>query len=103
MKKVTRNIKIIAIQPNDHKDFFIYLDFSGQREFVMAHRHNGILYKILRDGIFVDDFKRLNLSQLNSIIKGPNSKRRSESAKSVINHLEKVIDSFLDEREMICA
>lgn len=101
MKKAIKNVKIIAIKPDDRNDIFIYLDFSGQREFVMAHRHNGILYKILKNGISVEDFNRMNLSRLNSKIKGPNRKRRSESVKSVINHLKKVVESYLDERRVI--
>ena len=41
-----------------HVWFDIYLEFSGQREYLTSHRYNSRLYKVLKDGIYLDDFRR---------------------------------------------
>ena len=105
MKNLNRNIKVIAVNNNNNDGFNIYLDFSGQREFLVYHRHNGILYNILKDGVVVDDFKRMDTGKIKtaSLHKGPNKRRHSENTKGVVNHLIKVIDEYIEERELICA
>ena len=88
MKNLNRNIKVVAVNLDKYDGFNIYLDFSGQREFLVFHRHNGILYNLLKDGVIVDDFKRLNISKINvnSLHKGRNKRRHSESANGVVKH-----------------
>ena len=41
MKKNNRNIRVCAVNNGNRDGFNIYLDFSGQREYLIYHRHNG--------------------------------------------------------------
>lgn len=81
MKNQERRIKVVAV--NNYKvesKFDIYLEFSGHREWLMMHRHSGILYGILKDGISLNELRR---------IRGQNQKR--------VQYLIKVIDEYLSE------
>lgn len=59
MKNSDRGIRVFAV--NNYKvsnKFDIYLDFSGQREWLMMHRHNGAIFNILKDGIQLSELRR---------------------------------------------
>lgn len=60
MKNPDRGVRVVAIN-NDkvYSKFDIYLEFSGRREWLMIHRHNGILFKILQHGISLGELRRL--------------------------------------------
>jgi len=53
------NIKVVGVNNYKQSGFDIYLNFSGRRELLMWHRHNGLLYDILRNGIRLNDLRRL--------------------------------------------
>jgi len=53
-----RNVKIHAVNDGANDGFNIFVDFSGRREFLMHHRHNGLLYAILKDGIRLEALRR---------------------------------------------
>ncbi len=96
MKKNNRNIKVYAVNHGRKNGFNIYLDFSGRREYLIYHRHNGILYNLLKDGVSVDDVKRWTPSSLGCVRRG-----RSSAAKicRVVGHLVTVIDDYMVDRE----
>ena len=58
MKNGARNVRIIAVNAAGKHGFDIFLDFSGQREYLMSHRHNGPLYSMLCDGAPLDEVRR---------------------------------------------
>ena len=83
MKNPERNIKVYAV--NNYKvdnKFDIYLEFSGQREWLMMHRHSGILFGILKNGARLDDLRR---------IRGRDQKH--------VKYLLRVIDEYLEEEK----
>lgn len=54
-----KNIRAYALSRNtEDGSFDIYLDFSGQREYLVTHRENHHLYGLLRHGICIDDIER---------------------------------------------
>lgn len=55
-----RGVMVVAENNGSARGFNIYLDFSGQREFLMWHRHNGFLFNLLRHGRRVSDLRRLS-------------------------------------------
>lgn len=88
----TRNIRVIA-ENNGNKDGFnIYLNFSGQQEFVVSHRHNALLYSLMCNGIHLDDLRRWK----------PKASQRKVNRQLVnmVHHSLKVIDDYLADRLM---
>lgn len=59
MSNPDRGVRVFA-KNNDkiHGKFDIYLDFSGQHEWLMLYRHNGIIFNILKDGVPLADLRR---------------------------------------------
>lgn len=83
MKNPERSIRVIAV--NNYKvesKFDIYLDFSGQREWLMMHRHSGLLFGLLRNGVSLAELRR---------IRGRDQK--------IVKYLLKVIDEYLEEEK----
>lgn len=94
MKKAisTRNVRVFA-ENNGNKDgFSIYLNFSGQQEFVVYHRHNALLYSLLCDGVYLDDLRRWK----------PKASKRQVNRQLVnlVSHSLKVIDDYITERQI---
>ncbi len=58
MKRYNRNILVFTENNDDQHGFNIYLDFSGKREYLYTHRHNGAMYCMLKDGIRLTDLQR---------------------------------------------
>ena len=82
MKGQENRIKVFAV--NNYKvesRFDIYLEFSGRREWLMMHRHSGILYNLLRNGVTLGELRRF---------KGRDQNR--------VQYLIRVIDEYLEDR-----
>lgn len=94
--KSNRNLKVIAINNGNKDGFNIYLDFSGQREYLMHHRNNSRLYAMLKDGVVIADIRRRKPSCVNR-----RCDRRYSSADlyEKLNYLVSVIDSYIFTRE----
>ena len=83
------NIKVIAENNGRNPGFFIFIDFSGQRECLMYHRHCGLLYKELKDGMNLGEMKRWKA----------NARRRSsKKLERMMDHLNKVVNEYITER-----
>lgn len=55
-----RGVRVFAVNNEKvHSKFDIYLEFSGQREWLMMYRHNGIIFNMLKDGMPLSDLRRL--------------------------------------------
>lgn len=81
MKNPDRGVRVIAVNNyNFESRFDIYLEFSGKREWLMVHRHNGILYRMLRNGISLAELRKI-----------------SGRDKGRVQYLIRVIDEYLDE------
>ena len=97
MKKqnqVIRNLSVVAVNNSNRPGFDIYLVFSGHREFLIHHRHNGQLYILLKDGIRFDSLYRM----LN------NRMFKAKVFHNVVSYLIKVIDDYLKfEHEAACS
>lgn len=100
MKRYERNIRVIAINEDVQSGFNIYLEFSGKREYLVTHRHNGALYGLLKDGIRVADMQRLlyGSCKLQSI----NDYRvyffPTKQLRNSMRHLMIVIDEYITDR-----
>ena len=91
-----RNLRIFA-ENNEGKDgFHIILEFSGQREYLMSHRHNGLLYNYLKDGVDMADVRRLTPGKIGKDVAGKDGAGRLYEK---VHHLVAVIDSYMIERE----
>lgn len=83
MKNPDKGVRVIAV--NNYKvesRFDIYLEFSGKREWLMMHRHNGFLYNRLKNGMTLGEIRRLT-----------GRERRG------FKYLLAVIDEYLEDRE----
>ena len=58
LNKYPRNVQIFAVNAGNRSGFNIYISLSGQCEFLYYHRHNGLLYKILEKGIYIETLYR---------------------------------------------
>ena len=81
MRNPDSSVRVIAVNNAKVKSKFdIYLDFSGQREWLMMHRHNGILFNMLRNGVSLGNLRRM---------KGNDQSR--------VRYLVRVIDEYLED------
>ena len=105
-----KNIRIIAINSTDSMGnplpgFDIYLDFSGKREKIDHHKHNGLLYAVLKDGMSLDQFRRMRPDQLRTYCRRTNSKQsrsRLDKLSKMIKNLLSVVDTYLVKRTVEC-
>ena len=100
MKKIYRNIRVLAVNNGNRRGFNVYVEFSGQREYLMTHRHNGPMFMLLKDGISYADIKRCNPDKVLAL--SPAWKGRKDSVKvgNMIRHLQRTIDEYLVDREI---
>jgi hypothetical protein len=91
MKKsnAIRNVKVLAVNNENKAGFSIFLDFSGQQKFVMHHRHNGLIYQLLCEGIYLDDLRRWKPKPAHRHVNG--------RLVNMVSHLLKVIDEYITE------
>lgn len=76
-------IKVFAV--NNYKvwsKFDIYLEFQGRREWLMMHRHDGVLYDLMRNGISLRELRQ-----------------QTGFRKEKVKYILKVIDEYLEEQE----
>lgn len=97
MNKTTRNVSIAAVNNGQEHGFHIYLDFSGRREYLAYHRHNGLLYGLLKDGIHVDTLRRWSPAANRHI---PRNFTGDKRLRSMVKHLLAVVDDYIMEREV---
>lgn len=100
MKNAEKNIKVIAENNENKSGFSIYLDFSGQRELIVLHRYNGILYNILKDGVALRDINRKKPIRLFQDRYGRRMRRATAEFDNMMNHLRLVINDYITYREV---
>lgn len=57
-KKMIRNVRLIADGSIGQDWFDIYIDFGGNREYLMAHRQNARLFSLLKSGVSINELER---------------------------------------------
>ena len=103
MKRYNRNIMVFAENNANRCGFNVYLVFSGQREYLFTHRHNGPMYSVLKDGVRLADMQRgvreMNIPTLCGRRGGiPVTKQLRNS----MRYLMVMIDEYITDREQ-CA
>lgn len=98
MKKYSRNVKVRAENQDACRGFNIFLECSGQKEYLMTHRHNGLLFAILKDGVVVDDLRRWRPADWRGCTNNQYEKRNSSKVYAMLGHLLCVIDEYMLER-----
>ncbi len=99
MKKMNNNVWLFVENRDCQDGFNIYLDFSGQREYLMSHRHNGFLYNMLKDGMRLADLQRLRGSKaLSSQFYRKYGVYRGNALDSTLCHLLNVVDEYMTEK-----
>ncbi len=93
-----RNMRIQIAKKHEY-GFNVYLDFSGQREYVITHRKNDMLYFLLKDGVVVSDLRNITMRELSGRLKMSITSRSVKKAANSLNHLMNVIDDYLTYRD----
>ncbi len=53
-----KNAKLFAVEKED-RGFDVYLDLSGDAAYLMSHRSNPFVYRLLAEGVYLSDLERL--------------------------------------------
>ena len=93
--KENRNVRVLAKKSNKTEWFDIYLVFSGQEEYLMSHRSHNDLYDSLKEGVSSEEIRRNRTSG----VKRWNNQKRHGARIGMIDHLLKVIDDYIMERD----
>lgn len=102
-KGYNRNILVFAENNGTSRGFNIYLDFSGQREYLLTHRHNGAIFKILENGIRLPDLERGIRDMNMQLLSGRRSRiTLTNQLQKNLSFLLTVIDEYITDREQ-CA
>lgn len=102
MKKGNRNIKVVAENIKNENGFNIYLVFSGKKEYLMQHRHNGLLYGFIKDGVCIEDIRRWSRGE-QIPVKGATRRRSGQTFHRLdksIRYLLANADKYIQEREV---
>lgn len=101
MRKENRNIRILAENNGNSDGFNIYMEFSGQREYLMFHRHSGLLYGLLKDGMALSDLRRWKVPKISRRTGRSHQTRRSDKLKNSVGHLLAAVDDYMLERNTV--
>lgn len=112
MNRKNRNVKVIAKGSRRKGWFDIYIDFSGRQEYLMSHRKNEYLFRLLKVGVGIEEVER-NMQKLVSSVslsgcrymKGRNNprlkrrKNQSRKLENSVDHLLTVVNEYICEDE----
>lgn len=98
MKKENRNTRILAENNGNSDGFNVYLEFSGQREYLMFHRYSGLLYGLIKDGMALSDLRRWRAPKISRGASRGDQLRRSARLKNSVDHLLDAVDDYMLER-----
>ena len=100
MKRYSRDTLVFAENNGNQSGFNVYLEFSGKREYIFTHRHNGVMYNMLKDGICIGDLKR-GIRDMNPSLLSRNRIYVSDTKQlwNSMRYLVVVIDEYIDYRE----
>ena len=99
MKNMNANVWLVVENRYRQDGFNIYLDFSGRREYLMSHRHNGLLYNMLKDGMRLTDLQRLRGNKaLSAKFYRRYGVYHGNVLDSMVCHLLDVVDEYMMEK-----
>jgi hypothetical protein len=79
------NLKLFAVNEKEGQ-LDLYLSFSGgSMSYLTSHRYSGLLWLLLKDGTNLDQLRRLK----------PSDSPRTQKTYETVQHLLKIVDSFL--------
>ena len=84
------SLKLLAVNNGNISGFNIFLEFSGQQVFIAYHRHNGLLYSLLSNGITLGDLRRWKP-------KKTYPRKSVHRLCNTVKHLLRVTDEYLSE------
>ena len=94
------DIRVFAVKNKSKSGINIYLDFSGQREYVMTRRSNYILYNVLKDGRNLAELRRMrSVVRLSGSERTKSIRTTSARAERSLRFLLKCIDEYLFDRD----
>ncbi len=106
-KRFQHNVRLKALTSDSNEGFDVYVDYSGNREYLMHHRHNEILFSKLKDGIAINELERCKQRLVaDACISGRMSrlktrKNYSQKIENSINHLINVANEYLEDMEQV--
>ena len=89
-----KNTYVYAKNCENGNGFNVYLDLSGQTEFVYWHRNNFFLYNILKDGIQLEELRKRRRSI--RIKNRYQSRKYSAKRERMLEHLIAVLDEYIE-------
>ncbi len=102
-----KNIRVFAenasINGTELSGFNIILDFSGERHFVCWHRHDGMLYMLLKDGVRVEELRRMTARQLSGRCTGGrySQKKKTDHLIKSVARLSLIVSEYITEYETL--
>ena len=96
MMKRQNRITLYAKNAEGRDGFHLYLDFSGQREYLMTHRGNTAIYQLLKDGLSLAALRRMTPAELHA--KSFRRKHWNKTQNS-LNHILLVADDYIADRQ----
>lgn len=104
-----KNMRLIVEGSTEWEWFDIYIDFSGNREYLMPHRPNILLFNLLRGGVTLGELERNMWKMVSDVSlsgkrfkKGqtnPRLKYRKNQARKLENsvgHLINVVNEYIE-------
>lgn len=82
-----KNVRIFATSRYSRDGINLYIDFSGQREYIMSYRYSRDLYKCLKKGIALEDLRAMG--------RGRHDTRNGQTTAHAAKHIAKVADDFI--------
>ena len=103
MKRYSRNILVVAENNGNQDGFNVYLVFSGHREYLFTHRHNGPMFVMLKDGIRLADLQRsVRTMNIQCLCGRRMSIAAARHLLGSMRYLLVVIDEYIEDRDQ-CA
>ena len=105
--KYKYNVSLTAKRNEKFSGFDIYINYLGNSEYLMHHRHNEILFSKLKDGIAINELERCKQRLVTDVcISGRMSrlktrKNYSQKIENSINHLINVANEYLEDMEQV--
>lgn len=99
MKNMKESVRILAENRGSVHGFDVWLDFSGRREYLVFHRHNGLLYEALKDGVSLAELRRKRPLSSPCGLSRRQKRRRITWLQDPVDHLLLVAEDYIKGRE----
>lgn len=83
-----KNVRIFATSRFERDGINLYIDFSGQREYLMRYRFSRTLYNYLKRGIPLEELRALSREHYET--------REYQAMVHSVKHITRVADEFIE-------